>query len=74
MMIDGEPGGYGDIFGVRVTTAAADADVMMLPVFYCIAFTATSALIEHKLSHHHFGRLRSSYSFARDCWRERETV
>ena len=35
------------------------------------AFTATSALIEHKLTHHHYhhhcGRLRSSYPFARDC-------
>ena len=41
MMIDGKPGGYGDIFGIGVigvTTAAADVDVMMLPVFYCIVF------------------------------------
>ena len=36
--------------------------------------TATNALIEHKSfhPHYHFGRLRSSYSFARDCKRERE--
>ena len=40
------------------------------------ASTATNALIEHKSFHphyhHHFGLLRSSYSFARDCKRERE--